>query len=117
MTEVRARIAEALREHRETWDLFTQRYVCTCDRWNDDEPTRFWEHLTSVLLALDGIAVVALPEPDPEGRDWMVGKSSCVWVGRNGKVRLGINAHRPSDARELAAALLAAADAAEQAGK
>lgn len=96
MTEVRARIAEVLQP------------LVDDDHWAD--------HMADVLLALPDIRVVVLPSeswPCLHGRSFGTDVHTYkdrVLVGHD----LDIS---PDYARALAAALLAAADAAEQAAK
>jgi hypothetical protein len=112
MTDIRTRLADALKEHRSI-SRHTGVY-CTCDGWKWSPQVDWFQHLADVLLSLPGIAIVELPDksdedgyfitfhPDvsvavPEGRiDWLDGSERSAF-----------------EARKLAAALLAAANAAE----
>ncbi len=113
MSDVRARLAEALRGHqRNPYGQHDGWWECSC---STDEP-HTPEHMADVLLSLEGVAIVALPEPDSHSPESWVGKSVTATRGL-GRVRCYIDDARftvPA-ARELAAALLAASDAAEAA--
>lgn len=130
MTGVRARIAAALRE--------ALRYLAVLNQSSTKPPDAQWDivsdHLTEVLLALDGIAVVALPTQmaDRSGvaeriRDrpmWLDGDAWASLTDTAGEIEFEADRQNAygtlsttADARALAGALLAAADAAEQAGK
>lgn len=102
MPDLKAALTEALREH----------LTCECGQWaeNLDETM---EHLADVLLALPGVAVIQLPEPDEitvlRNAWWLMGDVTAVAGSR--RVRCELDDHRLSanEARGLAAALLAAA--------
>lgn len=130
---VRAKLAEALRDqHAVAYDDDAAMYYCDCGMATGDY--RVWaDH--DVLLSLEGVAIVALPEPDDTGSGQ--GGEFDAWWGRyhdndphhaprwaghdvwaeHGKVHTSaIHEHTPDQARAPAAALLAAADAAKAAG-
>lgn len=132
MSDVRARLAAALRGHqRNPYGQHDGWWECSC---STDEP-HTPEHLADVLLSLEGVAIVALPEPEATGSGQ--GGEFDAWWGRypdndphhaprwagydvwaeHGKVHTSaIHEHTPDQARALAAVLLAAADAAKAAG-
>lgn len=109
MTDLRTRLVDALREHR------ARRPKCiTCSYGHESD-----RHLIDVLLSLPGIAIVELPEAIPKGlTDWPddasfpVGEMSVRVLGHS--VRWGDSKYPTGYARSLAAALLAAANAAEK---
>ena len=79
-----------------------------------------WREMADAILAAPGIAVVELPEPDGDGDSW---EDAAVHLGRAVEVPrivyVEIDPGDPipllsSDARGIAAALLAAADKAEE---
>jgi hypothetical protein len=114
MSDVRARLGNALREHRP----LRQQDKCVCG----SEFIGFDEHRADVLLSLPGIAIVQLPAPDSDG-EWDGQDDHVGWwasTGRNDDGILGVLPHimgdwlHPNAARRFAAALLAAADAAER---
>lgn len=104
---------------------------CTCGEWSDSGPSvvrvlsNFHEHRAlSILAALKAarIAVVELPEPrvqyDAEGdspAEWETGVPDALVSAFSDppEVFIDSDSMRPDQARGLAAALLAAADAAE----
>lgn len=92
MTDLRARLAEALQR-----SPFRAGLYIPIDAVPD------------LLLSLPGIASVELPEKVDGPGEW----TGPVWVSRAGNVRMGTSQWSPGRARELAAALLAAANAAE----
>lgn len=109
MSDVRVRLAEALRGHqRNPYGQHDGWWECSC---STDEP-HTPEHLADVLLSLEGVAIVALPEPtgthnsglcfDKEVRTY----KDRVLIDTDYDISIGY-------ARALAAALLAAAAAAE----
>lgn len=127
MSDVRAKLAEALREHR-IIEIGIGCNGCSCGDTNGN-----WAaHAADVLLSLEGVAIVAVPEPDDtgSGRDgefnaWW-GRypdndphhaprwdGHDVWAEHGNVHTSAIHEHTPEQARALAAALLAAADAAE----
>lgn len=109
MTDIRQRLTDALRHQ----------WVPSHVVYGSDEPVGFsseqeWaEHVADVLLSLPDIAIVELPEPDEgETREWST-DSWYVWLDRGNRVTVSNRAHL-TEPRALAAALLAAADAAER---
>lgn len=113
MTELRERLAKALQQAMfgdPEWGM-----VCNPER------------LADAVLALPGVAIVALPDADdPDTWEYSGGTHSwtvpngddCsedeqVFTSRHGDVEIGLDRYTPDDARQLAAALLAAANAAE----
>lgn len=117
---VRAKLAEALRQHGDsslaTW---ANERICLCDCMYRVMPPGpdFCDHLADVLLSLEGVTIVALPEPSGiNGADNRVWHPHGFYVEQefNGDVvindRLAVCA---DELRALAAVLLAAADAAE----
>lgn len=113
MTDIRAQLSDALRDHRfERWspESFSR---CACGQrfeWpRSDHP----EHLADVLLSLPGIAIVELPV----GVGWAAEDWSAKPLQRDRPfIRVGVESPLfPDGAREFAAALLAAANAAEDA--
>lgn len=123
MSDVRAKLAEALRGHqRNPYGQHDGWWECSC---STDEP-HTPEHLADVLLSLEGVAIVALPEPEDTGSgqdgefDAWWGHSARwsghdVWAESGAVHTSAIHQHTPEQARYLAAVLLAAADAAEAA--
>lgn len=133
-TDIRAKLVALLYEHQEdaAFNLDLGRDECRCG----EQGTQGWrEHFADVLLSLEGVAIVALPEPDDTGSGQ--GGEFDAWWGRypdndphhaprwagydvwaeHGKVHTSaIHEHTPDQARALAAVLLAAADAAKAAG-
>ncbi len=130
MTDIRAKLVALLYEHQEdaTANLDVGRDECRCG----EQGTQGWrEHFADVLLSLEGVAIVALPEP--VGSRWPVDDDDDFTVSTVELVRAsnafaatprrhpGCNVEWGSvelnlctrDARALAAALLAAADVAE----
>lgn len=111
VADVRARLADALLKHRG----FPAHCVCgwkSTDGWKSTSE-KHEHHLADVLLSLPGIAIVALPEADEEG-EWLNG--DLVASARNRLRLYGLDDSRlsSSEGREIAAALLAAANAAER---
>ncbi len=141
MSDVRARLAEALREHRHDFNPSGHingtvpgngTHDCWCDEIfaTSDEHAN---HLADVILSLPGVTTIALPEPTSTREDdeddesahrlgwWQNGSPYYItqW-GYPNEVQIAYDgeALEPIDvneARFLAAALLAAADAAEAA--
>lgn len=75
------------------------------------------EHLADVILAIPGIAVVELPEPAEAGRCWPVlvgGEPESLYLTQGEIVVSGSVRLYADEARDLAAALLAAADHVER---
>lgn len=128
---VRAKLAEALRDqHAMAYDGDAAMYWCDCGKVAGDY--RDWaEHVVDVLLSLEGVAIVALPTrvdsrwPVDDEDDFTVSTVELVRASDAfsdtpqrhpgckvewGSVELNLCTR---DARALAAALLAAADAAE----
>lgn len=120
MSDLRARLADALRKHRG----FPAHCVCgweSKDGWKSTSE-KHEHHLAGVLLSLPGIAIVELPEPNSSRRPAFDGKDDDRWFTPLGQVTRwgtliqrsdGVTA-RPAEARAVAVALLAAANAAEQ---
>lgn len=121
MSGVRARIAEALREHGTsaipTW---ANERICLCDETFRSMPPGpdLADHVADVLLSLPGIAIVELPEGHdvgPPGERYLQFKN--VVAGPYGEIRdestVDPVKHNPTTARRHAASLLAAANAAE----
>jgi hypothetical protein len=112
MSDVRARIANALAAHASGED------GCICGE-DDHLAFDYWaRHVADVLLSLPGIAVVELPEPEPESQQWCndawfvdvdgdIDSTRPIWASM---MRSRLSA---SGARRFATALLAAANAAE----
>lgn len=120
MTDVRARFAEVLQEHR-SMSSYGGGVICTARgcMWKWSPSGSIEQHQTDVLLSLPGIAIVELPEQNPVQPEWPVLTwdvldHSLVYV-EDGLINHDARFHDSSDARALAAALLAAANAAEQA--
>jgi hypothetical protein len=104
MTDIRARLTDALREHA-SWAV----------PMRDDA-----ERIADVLLSLPGIAIVELPEPLPgragaEMPRWEFG--GAVIQSRHPWVHLDGRALDVAETRALATRLLAAANAAEEDAK
>jgi hypothetical protein len=102
-------------------DLLGKHLICECGDWADDmEET--CGHLADVLLAQRGITVVKLPEPDPDIGNYFDAGCGAIAHVKDGRVRLhsvvtrtdGSVYRSPAEARQLAAALFAAAVAAEE---
>lgn len=52
MTDIQRRIADILTEHAEVFDRFTQRHVCTCEKWaSSDMPAEHESHVAGVLVS------------------------------------------------------------------
>lgn len=129
-TDVRARLAEALGAHGiNRYGQHDGWWECLCDPDQPFSP----EHLVDVILAAPGVTTIALPEPTSTREDdeddesahrlgwWQNGSPYYItqWgypnevqIAYDGEALEPINV---SEARFLAAALLAAADAAEAA--
>lgn len=132
MSDVRATLAEALRGHESDGCDY-----CSCGRrysWGENAPgwaTEWAAHAADVILAAPGVTTIALPEPTSTREDdeddesahrlgwWQNGSPYYItqWgypnevqIAYDGEALEPINV---SEARFLAAALLAAADAAE----
>ncbi|MDP7721817.1 hypothetical protein [Mycobacterium sp. TY814] len=136
MSDVRARLAEALRNHFKLHRAGRpEEWVCGGCHADFHNFQCHEDHVADVLLSLEGVAIVALPEPDDTGSGQ--GGEFDAWWGRypdndphhaprwagydvwaeHGKVHTSaIHEHTPDQARALAAVLLAAADAAKAAG-
>lgn len=114
MTDPRALYADTLREH-----LFDFCDDCSCGGWRyssgEGSPpviTEYAAHVADVLLALKGVAVVALPEGKRNDRDGWISFGDAMTADlRPGSVgvRLGVRWVTPTEARIAAAELLAAA--------
>lgn len=105
---VRARLAEALWEHR-IIEIGIGCNGCSCGDTNGN-----WAaHAVDVLLSLEGVAIVALPEPDEGGNYWY--DRNYVYADSDGLVmtKYGTTFGTADEVRRIAAAFLAAADAAE----
>ena len=110
MSELRQRLADALREHLYEWDE---------DHWHCAKceipvtGTEDWAvHVADVLLSLPGIAIVELPEPMNLSRsDSTFPHDIVAYPG--GVMDCDCDL-KPSDARSIAAVLLAAANKAEE---
>lgn len=123
---VRDQLATALREHFQMHRKnHPEEWVCGgC--YADFHNCRFHEqHLADVLLALPGIAIVELPEgiANHSGCSWYAGGGDSVFHEDGGISALVCESTageaqlvRPGNPRILAAALLAAANAAEVVG-
>lgn len=128
MPDLRARLVALLYEHQEgaTANLNLGRDECRCG----EQGMQGWrEHFADVVLALPGVAVVELPEQTNIPADWTLCKAAWPTGGPYGPVSLWPSPSRALDpdeiampggdwipvdeARALAAALLAAADATE----
>lgn len=130
MSDVRAKLAEALRDqHAMAYDDDAAMYYCDCGMATGDY--RVWaDHMVDVLLSLEGVAIVALPPPDStryEGDEhepqdrlcWGPGDDFEVSVWDRGEVQrhgYGWGDLEPlsvNEARTIASWLLAAVHAAE----
>lgn len=117
MTDIRERLADALREHTPvdtSGGSETERNLIFCGghQWHTEhEGWQSWvDHVADVLLSLPGIAIVQLQEPERSSEE--VG----LFLSRDGTA---VNMYgdyfdqTPAEIRAHAAALLAAANAAE----
>lgn len=132
MSDVRARLADALRNHRPS--SFDNGASCSCGNWGCGNWRWTYgfgwdDHILDVLLSLDGIAIVELPAADStryEGDDvpstdrlaWFPDGEFSVSRWNYPEVQIEYRGEPLEPvairtARALAAALLAAADAAE----
>ena len=122
MSDVRAKLAEALRGHqRNPYGQHDGWWECSC---STDEP-HTPEHLADVLLSLEGVAIAALPErlTHRDGHSWKADGDSVYFDTSDNHVAavvLDSSAGEaqlvyPKNARAFAAALLAAAEAATDA--
>lgn len=117
--DLRTRIAAALSAHieRQLTNCDTGSEECGCGRQGS---ATYREHLADAILALPGIAVVELPEPDAELPhplwalvfDDIHADDGQVVTHTPGGVYRSVEA--PKQARKRAAALLAAAEHAER---
>jgi len=112
---LRDRIVRVQAEHVEgqLTNYDTGREECGCGRQGS---ATYREHLADAILALPGIAVVELPKPDEGRDDWLDG---TVHVdGSYVRYEEGddgiVTNFTPDEARNLSAALLAAAEYAEK---
>lgn len=124
---LRARLAEALREHFKLHRAGRpEEWVCGGCHADFHNFRCHEDHVADVLLSLEGVAIVALPEPEDTGSgqdgefDAWWGHSARwsghdVWAESGAVHTSAIHQHTPEQARYLAAVLLAAADAAEAA--
>lgn len=91
------------------------REECGCGRQGS---ATYREHLADAILAIPGVAVVELPEPAEAVRCWPAlvgGEPESVYLAAQGEVIVSGGLRLYADeARDLAAALLAAADYAER---
>lgn len=129
-TDVRARLAAALRDqHAVAYDDDAAMYYCDCGMATGDY--RVWaDHMVDVLLSLEGVAIVALPEQMVDRSNvaesikdrpmWEVGGAWTSLTDNAGEIEFEADdqnangcLNSPAEARALAAALLAAADVAE----
>lgn len=111
---VRAKLAEALRDqHAMAYDDDAAMYYCDCGMATGDY--RVWaDHMVDVLLSLEGVTIVALPEPNSFMSSWTHFGPVAIFDQKPGLVTFGTGEWlSPGQSRYLAAALLAAADAAE----
>jgi len=117
-SEPRERIAAVQLEHvdGQLTNYDTGREECGCGRQGS---ATYREHLADAILALPGIAVVELPEPDYDGDDgdggvgWGTG-DNCVFAS-GGMVYDQCGEFSPAQAREIGLLRwLAAADYAER---
>ena len=126
---LRDRIAAAIAAHEPVTDYSGADGECIeCDlnpRWPDSEaptgPTAGWKrhatHLADAILAIPGVAVVELPEPAEAVRCWPAlvgGEPESVYLAQGEVIVSGGLRVYVDEARDLAAALLAAADYAER---
>lgn len=127
---LRDRIAAAIAAHEPVTDYSGADGECIeCDlnpRWPDSEaptgPTAGWKrhatHLADAILAIPGIAVVELPEPDrgggygDDGVGWGTDNNSVFTSG--GMVYDQCGEFSPAQAREIGLRWLAAADYTER---
>jgi hypothetical protein len=119
MTDIRAHLTDVLANHH--WhatrdgDAF-----CVCDSSKEIRHSEFFDHFVDVLLSLPDIAIVDLPEPKgigawPVGSDTVEAHHGLVWIPFTDAYEEPFTeAWCPDNARDLAAALLAAANAAER---
>lgn len=104
MTDIRTRLADALAAHR----LMNAR----CEGCGESAKYESL-HQADVLLSLPGIAIVELPERNDKG-GWSCGcDGQRVWVDHQDSCVRHLGETRLHNPRALAAALLAAANAAE----
>lgn len=113
MTDLRKRIADVLCNRLADLDVSGGRFPDGC-RWLAD-------NLTETLLALDGVAIVELPEFNDEYGCFLGGGYPCngdpehLIGAPGGMVHAGLPKYMPPRvARSIAAALLAASNAAEE---
>jgi hypothetical protein len=109
MSDVRARLTDALLEHPSTED------GCRCG--DEHLAYDYWaRHVADVLLSLPGLAIVELPKPRRSGA-WTIFATADPYIASSCERQVDDRDQfiTPSEARRRAAALLAAANAAEQA--
>ena len=114
---LRDRIAAVLKEHQDESGAGPD---CTCGwEW---QGYGLWKdcyagHVADAILAIPGIAVVELPEPAEAVRCWPAlvgGEPESVYLAQGEVIVSGGLRLYADEARDLAAALLAAADYAER---
>jgi len=125
---VRAKLAEALRDqHAMAYDDDAAMYYCDCGMATGDY--RVWaDHMVDVLLSLEGVAIVALPEQMVDRSNvaesikdrpmWEVGGAWTSLTDNAGEIEFEADdqnangcLNSPAEARAFAAVLLAAAEA------
>lgn len=114
---LRDRIVQVQAEHVEgqltNYDA-AGREECGCGHQGN---ATYREHLADAILALPGVAVVELPEPAQAVRCWPAlvgGEPESVYLAQGEVIVSGGLRVYVDEARDLAAALLAAADYAER---
>ena len=127
--DIRAKLVALLYEHQEdaAFNLDSGRDECRCG----EQGTQGWrEHFADVVLSLEGVAIVALPEQMVDRSNvaesikdrpmWEVGGAWTSLTDNAGEIEFEADnqnacgcLNSPAEARALAAALLAAADVAE----
>ena len=114
---LRDRIVQVQAEHVEgqltNYDA-AGREECGCGHQGN---ATYREHLADAILAIPGVAVVELPEPAEAVRCWPAlvgGEPESVYLAQGEVIVSGGLRLYADEARDLAAALLAAADYAER---